>query len=132
METQHLEGTVLKRLVGHQHIVEDLDLSSDGQYALSASWDKTLRLWHLETGEATKNSQDTLMTSFLLLSPQITDKSSLVPEIEPLNYGTLLVHVNGLLLKLITHPTVTGLLASDSHQTQSRNQLSSLVDGIRE
>merc|ERR1719420_186942 len=74
METQHLEGTVLKRLVGHQHIVEDLDLSSDGQYALSASWDNTLRLWHLETGEATKkNLEVTPMTSFLLLSLQITD-----------------------------------------------------------
>ena len=34
-------------LTGHNHIVQDLVLSSDGQYAISASWDKTLRLWEL-------------------------------------------------------------------------------------
>merc|ERR1712183_1035980 len=44
-------GIVKKKLIGHHHIIEDLDLSSDCEYALSASWDKTLRLWNLETGE---------------------------------------------------------------------------------
>ncbi|KAH7830016.1 putative Guanine nucleotide-binding protein subunit beta-like protein A [Monocercomonoides exilis] len=34
-------------LTGHNHFVQDICLSSDGQYALSASWDKTLRLWDL-------------------------------------------------------------------------------------
>lgn len=79
METQHLEGTVLKRLVGHQHIVEDLDLSSDGQYALSASWDNTLRLWHLETGEATKkfrgHTNDVLSVAFSPDNRQIVSGS---------------------------------------------------------
>merc|ERR1719361_73818 len=79
METQHLEGTVLKRLVGHQHIVEDLDLSSDGQYALSASWDCTLRLWHLETGEATKkfngHTNDVLSVAFSPDNRQIVSGS---------------------------------------------------------
>ena len=32
---QAVNGEVRRRLVGHHHIVEDLDLSSDGQYALS-------------------------------------------------------------------------------------------------
>jgi len=47
-------GTVVRKLEGHHHIVEDIDLSTDGQYCLSASWDRTLRLWHLASGEVTK------------------------------------------------------------------------------
>lgn len=63
-----IAGIVKKRLVGHHHIVQDLDLSSDCQYALSASWDGTLRLWHLESGETTKqfsgHSNDVLSVAF--------------------------------------------------------------------
>merc|ERR1719367_2716561 len=55
---QNVTGKVKKRLVGHHHIVQDLDLSSDGQYALSASWDKSIRLWHLESGRTTKKFLD--------------------------------------------------------------------------
>jgi len=44
-------GSMEKRLVGHHHFIEDMDISSDGAYALTASWDKTLRLWDLTTGE---------------------------------------------------------------------------------
>lgn len=72
-------GTVKKRLVGHLHIVEDIDISSDGQYALSASWDRTLRLWHLETGEATKqfrgHSNDVLSVAFSPDNRQIVSGS---------------------------------------------------------
>lgn len=32
---------------GHNHFVSDVVMSSDGQFALSGSWDKTLRLWDL-------------------------------------------------------------------------------------
>lgn len=35
---------------GHSHFVSDIALSADAQYALSGSWDKTLRLWNLENG----------------------------------------------------------------------------------
>jgi len=67
-EMHSVSGQVRKRLVGHLHIVEDIDISSDGQYALSASWDKTLRLWHLESGEATKqfrgHTNDVLSVAF--------------------------------------------------------------------
>ena len=37
---------------GHSHIVQDVVVSADGNYAVSASWDKTLRLWNLATGNS--------------------------------------------------------------------------------
>ena len=47
-------GVPKKSFRGHSHIVEDVTISADGAYALSASWDKTLRLWDLESGECTQ------------------------------------------------------------------------------
>lgn len=47
-------GIPKKSFKGHSHIVQDVTISADGAYALSASWDKTLRLWDLESGECTK------------------------------------------------------------------------------
>ncbi len=44
-------GVAKKALRGHSHIVEDCQLTADGQYALSGSWDKTLRLWNVANGE---------------------------------------------------------------------------------
>lgn len=47
-------GIPKKSFKGHSHIVQDVTISADGAYALSASWDRTLRLWDLETGETTQ------------------------------------------------------------------------------
>ena len=43
---------LLPLLEGHTNWVTDCALSADGRLALSASWDRTLRLWDTETGEA--------------------------------------------------------------------------------
>ena len=40
-------GIAKKSLHGHNHFVSDVVISSDGQFALSGSWDNTLRLWDL-------------------------------------------------------------------------------------
>ena len=42
-------GNPKRRLRGHSHFVSDVVMSSDGQFALSGSWDGTLRLWDLQT-----------------------------------------------------------------------------------
>jgi len=40
-------GVAQKSLTGHNHFISDVVMSSDGQFALSGSWDNTLRLWDL-------------------------------------------------------------------------------------
>ena len=39
----------MKSFSGHNHFIEDVALSYDGRYAVSSSWDKTLRLWDFTT-----------------------------------------------------------------------------------
>ena len=43
-------GVPKRALRGHNHFVSDVVISSDGQFALSGSWDGTLRLWEIGTG----------------------------------------------------------------------------------
>jgi len=61
-------GKMKKRLQGHHHFVQDLDISSDGQFALSASWDRTARLWNIDTGNTVKqfrsHKKDILSVAF--------------------------------------------------------------------
>ncbi|KAH3899705.1 40S ribosomal protein RACK1 SCDLUD_003990 [Saccharomycodes ludwigii] len=44
-------GVPVKSFTGHSHIVQDCILSNDGNHAFSASWDKTIKLWNLATGD---------------------------------------------------------------------------------
>ncbi|KAI7873979.1 guanine nucleotide-binding protein subunit beta-2-like 1 [Lichtheimia hyalospora FSU 10163] len=72
-------GVPRKSLLGHNHFVQDLAISSDGQFALSASWDKTLRLWDLNTGTTTRrfvgHTGDVLSVSFSADNRQIVSGS---------------------------------------------------------
>jgi len=49
--THPLRPQCLRTLQGHTSWVESLAVTPDGRRALSGSWDKTLRLWDLETGQ---------------------------------------------------------------------------------
>lgn len=61
-------GVPKRVLKGHSHIVEDVCLTYDGEYALTASWDGTARLWNLESGESRQtligHSKDVLSVCF--------------------------------------------------------------------
>eukprot|EP00928_Gymnodinium_smaydae_P058294 TRINITY_DN414_c0_g2_i1.p1 TRINITY_DN414_c0_g2~~TRINITY_DN414_c0_g2_i1.p1 ORF type:complete len:313 (-),score=52.12 TRINITY_DN414_c0_g2_i1:40-978(-) len=50
-------GYARKLLSGHGEPVVSTVLSSDGQFALSGSWDKTMRLWDLNTGSTVRTFQ---------------------------------------------------------------------------
>ncbi|XP_075547306.1 small ribosomal subunit protein RACK1-like isoform X2 [Dermacentor variabilis] len=72
-------GIPRKRLKGHGHFVTDVVMSCDGQYALSSSWDKTLRLWDLCEGTATRrfegHDKDVLSAAFSADNRQIVSGS---------------------------------------------------------
>ena len=89
-------GYPKRSLRGHSHIVSDCVgnlqghqscttsdrfqvISSDGAYALSSSWDKTLRLWELSTGNTTRrfvgHNNDVLSVSFSADNRQIVSGS---------------------------------------------------------
>lgn len=72
-------GYPRKSLHGHNHFVQDVAISSDGHFALSASWDKTIRLWNLDTGETTQrfigHTNDVLSVSFSPDNRQIVSGS---------------------------------------------------------
>lgn len=68
-----------KRLQGHSHFVQDVAISSDGMYALSASWDRTLRLWDIQKGVSTKrfagHTHDVMSVAFSPENRQIVSSS---------------------------------------------------------
>ncbi|KAL5726678.1 Guanine nucleotide-binding protein subunit beta [Ranunculus cassubicifolius] len=72
-------GIPRRRLTGHSHFVQDVVLSSDGQFALSGSWDGELRLWDINTGETTRrfvgHEKDVLSVAFSIDNRQIVSAS---------------------------------------------------------
>ena len=58
---------------------QDVDMSSNGQFALSGSWDGTLRLWDLNTGNTTRrfigHTKDVLSVAFSVDNRQIVSAS---------------------------------------------------------
>ncbi|KAL2634786.1 hypothetical protein R1flu_006265 [Riccia fluitans] len=72
-------GFAKRRLTGHGGFVQDVVISSDGQFALSGSWDGTLRLWDLNTGTTTRrfvgHTKDVLSVAFSVDNRQIVSGS---------------------------------------------------------
>ncbi|XP_041485786.1 guanine nucleotide-binding protein subunit beta-2-like 1 [Lytechinus variegatus] len=72
-------GVPKKSLKGHNHFVSDVVTSSDGQFALTGSWDKTLRLWDIGTGNTTRmfrgHTKDVLSVAFSADNRQIVSGS---------------------------------------------------------
>ncbi|KAL9711720.1 cross-pathway control WD-repeat protein cpc2 [Leucoagaricus gongylophorus] len=73
------QGFPKRILHGHNHFVSDVVISSDGQFALSSSWDHSLRLWDLNTGNTTRrfvgHTSDVLSVSFSADNRQIVSGS---------------------------------------------------------
>lgn len=72
-------GYARRALRGHNHFVSDIAISSDGQYALSGSWDTTLRLWEINSGKCTRrfigHTKDVLSVAFSSDNRQIVSGS---------------------------------------------------------
>lgn len=72
-------GVPKRRLTGHSHFVSDVVISSDGQFALSGSWDHTLRLWDLQRGVTTRrfvgHTKDVMSVAFSADNRQIVSAS---------------------------------------------------------
>jgi guanine nucleotide-binding protein subunit beta-2-like 1 protein len=72
-------GEVKTTLTGHSHFVADVVMSSDGQHALSGSWDNTMRLWDLKEGKSTRifkgHDKDVLSVAFSADNRQIVSGS---------------------------------------------------------
>lgn len=72
-------GFPRRALRGHNHFVSDVVISSDGQFALSGSWDTTLRLWDINAGVCTRrfvgHTKDVLSVAFSADNRQIVSGS---------------------------------------------------------
>jgi guanine nucleotide-binding protein subunit beta-2-like 1 protein len=68
-----------RMMTGHSHFVQDVTISSDGQFALSGSWDGTLRLWDIHAGVSTRefiaHKKDVLSVAFSPDNRQIVSGS---------------------------------------------------------
>jgi guanine nucleotide-binding protein subunit beta-2-like 1 protein len=91
-------GYARRGLRGHSHFVSDVVISSDGAFALSASWDSELRLWDISSGKTTRrfvgHEKDVLSVAFSVDNRQIV--SGTLPErstASPWKIVTILMYV---------------------------------------
>jgi guanine nucleotide-binding protein subunit beta-2-like 1 protein len=75
-------GYARRGLRGHSHFVSDVVISSDGAFALSASWDSELRLWDIATGKTTRrfvgHEKDVLSVAFSVDNRQIVSGKTIL------------------------------------------------------
>jgi guanine nucleotide-binding protein subunit beta-2-like 1 protein len=62
---QNKYGTAQKLLKGHAHFVSDVVMTSDGNHVISASWDKSMRLWDIRNGQVEKKIYWALKRCFI-------------------------------------------------------------------
>jgi guanine nucleotide-binding protein subunit beta-2-like 1 protein len=78
-EADEQYGFPRRSLTGHSHFVSEVVISSDGQFALSGSWDGTLRLWEINSGRTTRrfvgHDKDVLSVAFSADNRQIVSGS---------------------------------------------------------
>jgi guanine nucleotide-binding protein subunit beta-2-like 1 protein len=76
---RQVTGVPRRSLQGHSNFVQDVVISSDGQFALSGSWDNTLRLWEIATGQTTRrfvgHTKDVTSVAFSADNRQIVSGS---------------------------------------------------------
>jgi WD40 repeat protein len=66
-------GRRLRTFEGHTESVFTVCFSPDGRYALSGSWDKTVKLWEVETGRCPRTfERHTKGVLFVAFSPDGT------------------------------------------------------------
>jgi len=72
-------GKPKKSLIGHGHFISDVVISSDGMFALTGSWDKSLRLWDLKAQKTTRrfvgHTHDVMSVAFSADNRQIVSGS---------------------------------------------------------
>ena len=78
-EDGYVTGVPQRSLLGHSNFVQDVQLSSDGQFALSSSWDCSMRLWDLSNGLCTRkftgHNKDVMTCAFSADNRQIVSGS---------------------------------------------------------
>jgi len=72
-------GVPRRSLKGHSHFISDVVISSDGQFALSGSWDNSLRLWDITAGTTARrfvgHTKEVLSVAFSVDNRQIVSGS---------------------------------------------------------
>jgi len=72
-------GRAFRAMKGHSHFVEDVVISRDGHFSLSASWDGEIRLWDLSNGTTVRrfvgHDKDVLSVAFSADNRQIVSGS---------------------------------------------------------
>ena len=63
-------GAVVRKLEGHQGIINDITVSDDGRYAFSAGDDRSLRIWDLSAGKELASLYTLEEDKWVVMSPE--------------------------------------------------------------